>query len=237
MGIHEQLVDLDAVASPFARELGGDWSGAAERWDQLGCPYEGALVRAHSGDEASLRLALGVFQGLGAVPAARATAQRLRGQGATSIGRGPHRSTVENPGQLTARQLEILLLLADRLTNTQIAARLYISPKTVDHHVSAILAKLGVHSRRQAAAEAVRLGLAEKQGAGHRNMGCCSRLSNRGSLLTVAQCTPSSRNRSPRPTSNTYTGKPLAHGCVGRPGDPRGRHARTPIWRSPVAPS
>jgi DNA-binding CsgD family transcriptional regulator len=158
----EDVVALDAVAAPFARELDGDWSGAAGRWEQLGCPYEAALVRAQSEDEASLRLALGAFQGLGAVPAARAAAQRLRDLGATSIGRGPHRSTVQNPGQLTARQLEILLLLGDRLTNTQIAARLYISPKTVDHHVSAILAKLGVHSRTQAAAEAVRLGLAEK---------------------------------------------------------------------------
>ena len=69
---------------------------------------------------------------------------------------------MNNPGLLTARQVEILKLLADGLTNAEIAARLYITPKTVAHHVSAVLGKLGVRSRRQAAAEAARLGVLPK---------------------------------------------------------------------------
>ncbi len=90
------------------------------------------------------------------------TTQRLRSQGVRSIARGPRRSTIDNPGQLTSRQVEILELVAAGLTNAEIAARLYITPKTVAHHVSAVLGKLGVQSRRQAATEAVRLGLPEK---------------------------------------------------------------------------
>ena len=155
----EDHADLEAVMAPFALELGGDWAGAARCWDELGCPYEAALARAESGDEAVLRQALEAFQRLGAVPATRVTAQRLRNQGVHSIARGPRRSTINNPGQLTSRQVEILQLVAGGLTNAEIAARLYITPKTVAHHVSAVLGKLGVQSRRQAAVEANRLGV------------------------------------------------------------------------------
>jgi DNA-binding CsgD family transcriptional regulator len=130
-----------SLPSPYSLELTGEWAAAARAWEKIGCPYEAALARAESGD------------------AARAIAQRLREQGITGVGRGPRRSTIEHPAQLTSRQVEILALLGDRLTNAEIAERLYISPKTVDHHVSAILGKLGVHSRRAAAAEAARLGV------------------------------------------------------------------------------
>jgi DNA-binding NarL/FixJ family response regulator len=147
------------VAAPFALELSGRWEAAADAWDALGCPYEAALARADGGDEAGLRDALAAFQRLGAVPAARDVTQRLRNAGIRKIARGPRRSTIDNPGQLTSRQVEILELLAAGLTNAEIAARLYITPKTVAHHVSAVLAKLGVRSRRQAAAEAAKLGL------------------------------------------------------------------------------
>ena len=65
--------------------------------------------------------------------------------------RQPRRATRDNPGRLTDRELDVLLLLSEGLRNVDIAARLHISPKTVDHHVSAILAKLGVGSRQEAA--------------------------------------------------------------------------------------
>jgi DNA-binding CsgD family transcriptional regulator len=155
----EDRIELDSVAAPFALELSGRWEAAADAWDALGCPYEAALARADGGDEAGLRDALAAFQRLGAVPAARDVTQRLRNAGIRKIARGPRRSTIDNPGQLTSRQVEILELLAAGLTNAEIAARLYITPKTVAHHVSAVLAKLGVRSRRQAAAEAAKLGL------------------------------------------------------------------------------
>jgi len=158
----EDDVDPGSVAAPFALELLGDYGAAAACWEKLGCPYEAALARADSGGEVALQEALVAFQRLGAVPATRAVTQRLRGAGVRRIARGPRRSTINNPGQLTSRQVEILRLLAEGLTNAEIAARLYITPKTVAHHVSAVLGKLGVRSRRQAAAEAARLGVLTK---------------------------------------------------------------------------
>jgi len=68
-------------------------------------------------------------------------------------------TTRANAAGLTARQLEVLALLGDGLTNAELAERLFISPKTADHHVSAILAKLGVRNRRDAADAARRLRL------------------------------------------------------------------------------
>ncbi len=59
-------------------------------------------------------------------------------------------STLHNPAGLTRRQVEVLSRMGDGLTNTELAAQLYLSAKTVDHHVSAILAKLGVANRRDA---------------------------------------------------------------------------------------
>jgi DNA-binding CsgD family transcriptional regulator len=155
----EDHVDYRSVTAPYALELAGDWEAAGDSWDELGCPYEAALSRSGSSDAATLERALGTFQRLGAVPATRAVTRLLRDAGVHSVARGPRRSTINNPGQLTARQIEILELLAAGLTNAEIAARLYITPKTVAHHVSAVLGKLGVRSRRQAAAEARRLGL------------------------------------------------------------------------------
>ena len=158
----EDDVDPGSVAAPYVLELSGEWAAAADCWNELGCPYEAALARADSGAEAELQEALDGFQRLGAVPATRAVTQRLRSAGVRRIARGPRRSTINNPGQLTSRQVEILRLLADGLTNAEIATRLYITPKTVAHHVSAVLGKLGVRSRRQAAAEAARLGVVTK---------------------------------------------------------------------------
>ena len=72
---------------------------------------------------------------------------------------GPRATTQANPAGLTARQLDVLELISEGDRNADIAAKLFLSEKTVDHHVSAILRKLGVHSRGQAAAEAARLGI------------------------------------------------------------------------------
>jgi DNA-binding CsgD family transcriptional regulator len=155
----QDSIEVAAAAAPFALELASKWRAAAVLWDDIGCPYEAALARVETDEEPALREALAVFQRFGALPAARLVAQRLRKHGVRSIGRGPRRSTINNPGQLTSRQVEILTLVAGQLTNAEIAARLFITPKTVEHHVSAILGKLGVQSRKQAAAEAIRLGL------------------------------------------------------------------------------
>ncbi len=83
----------------------------------------------------------------------------LRSRGVRDIPRGPQRWTRDNPAELTRREVEVLALVQQGLSNVEIAERLFLSTKTVHHHVSAILRKLGVARRGQAAAEAARLGL------------------------------------------------------------------------------
>ena len=83
----------------------------------------------------------------------------LRRLGADSIPAGPRSATAAHPAGLTQRQQEVLALMASSMTDEQIAARLFISVRTVNHHVSAILSKLDVTSREAAGSEARRLGL------------------------------------------------------------------------------
>ena len=139
----------DWLGAPYRAALAGDAPAAAAAWEALGCPYEAARALA-DGDEAGQREALRRFEALGARPAAEALRRRLRAAGAAGIPRGPRPGTRGNPFGLTTRQMDILRLLAEGLTNAQIAARLHLSPKTVDHHVSAVLAKLDVSSREEA---------------------------------------------------------------------------------------
>jgi len=139
------------VARPWAQHLAGDWRAAAAAWEQLGCPYEQALA-LYDGDGEAQKAALLIFERLGARPMAELARQKMQEAGVQTIPRGPRAATRENPFGLTNRQLQVLRLLVEELTNAQIAARLYISPKTVDHHVSAVLAQLQVSSREEAAA-------------------------------------------------------------------------------------
>ncbi len=144
---------------PYALEMAGQWTRAAESWAMTGCPYEAALALAGADDEPGLRRALTELQRLGARPAAGIVTQRLHERGVRGVPRGPHRVTQHNPASLTAREIEVLALIAQGLRNTDVAERLFLSPKTVDHHVSAILRKLDVRTRGEASAEAGRLGL------------------------------------------------------------------------------
>jgi DNA-binding CsgD family transcriptional regulator/tetratricopeptide (TPR) repeat protein len=149
----------DGSAGPYAAQLAGDVRAAAAHWARLGCPYDSALALAGSADEGDLRSALGTFQRLGARPAAAIVARRLRERGARGLPRGPLPGTRANPAGLTAREVEVLTLLGSGLSNADIAARLFLSERTVHHHVAAILRKLGVDSRGRAVSEAARLGL------------------------------------------------------------------------------
>lgn len=145
--------------SPRRLQLEGRAEVAAARWAELGYPYEAALALAEAGTEPALRHALTALQRLGATAAAALVARRLRDRGARHIPRGPRPSTATNVAQLTRREVQVLTLVADGLANAEIAQRLFLSEKTVGHHVSAVLRKLGVGSRSDAAAEALRRGL------------------------------------------------------------------------------
>ncbi|HEV7711025.1 MAG TPA: AAA family ATPase [Asanoa sp.] len=150
---------VTGVAEPYLSQLTGDTAAAATRWEKLGCPYDAALALVGSGDEADLRRALAQFQRLGARPAAAIAARRLREHGARGLPRGPRPQTARNPVSLTRREVEVLALVREGSSNADIAARLFLSERTVHHHVSAILRKLGVSSRTQAISESARLGI------------------------------------------------------------------------------
>ncbi|MGZ4202112.1 MAG: LuxR C-terminal-related transcriptional regulator, partial [Thermoleophilaceae bacterium] len=153
-----------ATPPPCTLELAGDFEGAARAWGELGCPYDASVALAGSEDVAALRRALEELQALGARPAAAIVARRLRERGARDLPRGPYGAARTNPAQLTKRELEVLELLADGLPNADIAGRLFLSPRTVDHHVSSILRKLDARTRTEAVAAATRLGVLAKDG-------------------------------------------------------------------------
>jgi DNA-binding CsgD family transcriptional regulator/tetratricopeptide (TPR) repeat protein len=147
---------------PFAREIAGDWPGAAAAWDRLGRRYDAALARLGSSDEAGLRHALAAFDELDARSSAAMARRRMKELGVKAIPRGPRPATRAAPARLTAREQEVLALLAEGLSDREISRRLFISERTVHHHVSAVLAKIGVSSRTAAARESARMGFAAR---------------------------------------------------------------------------
>jgi DNA-binding CsgD family transcriptional regulator len=149
----------DGTAAPFALHAAGHHSEAAAAWEAVGCPYQAAHALAESRADVDQRRALEIFIALGARPMTRRLTGQLRLRGARGIRRGPRHSTRANPAQLTPRELEVLALVAKGLRNADIAERMVLSVKTVDHHVSSILRKLGVKTRAAAARDASRLGL------------------------------------------------------------------------------
>jgi DNA-binding CsgD family transcriptional regulator len=148
---------------PFALMADGRWEEAAAEWERLGCPWwQGVcLTRADSVDDA--RRGSELLSTIGAV-ATRDRLLRERRLGGQVVPRGPRQRTLANPAGLTARELEVLALLADGLTNAQLADRLFLSEKTVDHHVSSVLRKLGEPNRAAAAAAARQRGLVPNMG-------------------------------------------------------------------------
>jgi DNA-binding CsgD family transcriptional regulator/tetratricopeptide (TPR) repeat protein len=145
---------------PYSLALQGDWHAAAELWTEFGCRYEAAFALGQVDDEDVRRRALADLRRLGAGPAATMVARRLR-EGGASVPRGPRATTRANGAQLTAREMDVLRLVADGMRNADIADRLFVSRRTVDHHVSSILRKLGVRTRGEATAAAARIGLFE----------------------------------------------------------------------------
>jgi DNA-binding CsgD family transcriptional regulator/tetratricopeptide (TPR) repeat protein len=147
-----------SLTEPYQMLARGEWEKAASAWASLGCPYEQALSLLDSDQEPPLRTALDLLAGLGAKAAVRLARHRLRSKGVRSVPYGPHTTTRAHPSGLTHREVEVLALMSGGNTNAEIATHLFISTKTVGHHVSSILTKLDVPSRRAAVAKALQLG-------------------------------------------------------------------------------
>jgi DNA-binding CsgD family transcriptional regulator/tetratricopeptide (TPR) repeat protein len=141
---------------PFAveRHIAGDWRAAANEWERLGCPVQRAIALADTDDADGLREALALLAQLGSDAGCAVVRRRMRSLRLRGIPRGARPSTQRNPARLTTRQLEILALVCEGRRDAEIAAVCSLSTKTVGHHVSAILSKLGVHSRGEASAAA-----------------------------------------------------------------------------------
>jgi DNA-binding CsgD family transcriptional regulator/tetratricopeptide (TPR) repeat protein len=155
LGGTTQAVDIE----PFGSQLTGDGARAAALWDRLGYRYEAALALLDTKEETHLRESLTRLVDLGADAAARRVRQTMRDLGIRSIPAGARTATKAHPRGLTAREQEILELLSQGQSNEEIAVSLFISVRTVEHHVSAILGKLGATTRKDAAKEARKLRL------------------------------------------------------------------------------
>jgi len=147
----------DGIAEPYRLVMGGKPAEAAAIWEEKGMPYERALALMH-GDHTAQLEALDVFETLGATTVAAKLRKTLRDQG-VNLPRGKSRSTRDHAAGLTARQAEVLELLGENLTNNEIADRLFVSYRTVDSHVAAILMKLDVTTRDAAVHAARDLGI------------------------------------------------------------------------------
>ena len=148
---------------PYAVQSAGRWREAAALWEAAGCPYEHAAALAESPDKQQLLTALEMLDELDAKPLATVVRGRLRALGVTRIPRGPLGETRVNPAGLTARQIDVLRLLGKGYTNAQIASQLVVSERTVDSHVAAVLGKLGVANRYEAAVRAAELGVLDAE--------------------------------------------------------------------------
>lgn len=153
----QPVSDVALLAEPFALEITGAGIEAARQWRERGYPLEEARALASTGDRDQLLAAAAITERLGAKPDTARIARALREFG-VAIPRGPRAVTRSNPAKLTARELELVPLLAAGWSNRRIAESLYLSPRTVGHHVSAILRKLEINSRSRVNDRLVELG-------------------------------------------------------------------------------
>src|SRR5215467_9526576 len=146
------------LARPFALMLAGEHRAAAGEWRDRGCPLWSAYALAFSPRLQDVQECLEILDGLG-VPAVRHAVLRDRHARGLVVPRGPRTARRASPAGLTARETEVLQLLAEGLSYAEVAGRLVLSEKTVGHHVSAVLRKLGEPTRSRAVATARRLGV------------------------------------------------------------------------------
>jgi DNA-binding CsgD family transcriptional regulator/tetratricopeptide (TPR) repeat protein len=146
------------VAEPFSLMLDGHWQAAADEWLSLGCPLWAALALSALPELTAARQALELVEAIGA-PATRQALLRDRHARGLSVPRGPRAASRANPSGLTRREIDVLRLLAGGLSNAEVADQLFLSEKTVGHHVSSVLHKLGEPTRSRAVATAIRQGI------------------------------------------------------------------------------
>jgi DNA-binding CsgD family transcriptional regulator len=147
------------IAEPYRLAIAGDWAAAAEWWAARDCPYETAIALSEGDDPDAVRGAIDTLDRLGAKAAAGHARRRLKELGVTTIPRGPRPATQANKAGLTRREAEVLDLMAHGLTNPEIAKQLFLSGKTVERHVSAVLRKLDATARAEAVDAARRVGV------------------------------------------------------------------------------
>ncbi|MCV7223986.1 helix-turn-helix transcriptional regulator [Mycolicibacterium elephantis] len=152
-------VKPDGIASPYRLLLAGAHEAAAEEFSSRSMPYEAALALTDSDDPDLARRGLDALDRLGADAVAAKIRGRLRARGVAVVPARRRSTTLANTAGLTARQVDVLRLLGDGLTNAELAERLYLSVKTIDKHVSAILDKLAVTNRRDAVRRAREAGI------------------------------------------------------------------------------
>jgi DNA-binding NarL/FixJ family response regulator len=152
-------IAADGVATPYRLLLDGAYEAAADEFHTISTPYQAALALVDSGDAELARRGLDVLDRLGAHAVAAKVRHDLRTAGVAVVPARRRATTLTNPAGLTTRQIDVLRLMGDGLTNTELAERLYLSVKTVDKHVSAILTKLEAANRRDAVRRARELGM------------------------------------------------------------------------------
>ena len=151
---HQLPKSRASLPDAVERQIAGDWRAAANEWERLGSPVQRAMALTDADDAEGLREALALLGRLGSEAGCALVRRRMRSLRIRGIPRGDRASTRRNPARLTTRQLEILALVCEGRRDAEIAVECFLSTKTVGHHVSAILSKLGVRSRGEASAAA-----------------------------------------------------------------------------------
>jgi DNA-binding CsgD family transcriptional regulator len=152
------IIDPLSSCEPYQLLNEGKIKEAAHFWETHDCPFEKAITLTE-GDANDRKEGLGILHQLGATAVYEKIKSMMRAEGIKKIPRGVRNSTRNNPAQLTNRELDVLSLLPEGIANKEIASTLFISPKTVDHHISSLFFKLNVNTRAKAVVKARCLGI------------------------------------------------------------------------------